>query len=386
MKRILHLGYDDKFYPGVIYNYKGIEGISNRFLAYKTGRNAPLTYLAESEDLCIIHKKNDLIAEICKGDYDVIMVHSLNYYYWDVIRKIPRDKIFIWVSYGYDIYSPGPFGVDYKLIQIDSLLPITKKVYNKTKPFIASIKYNIAHCILSIRWRRYGCKIVKRVDYFQPVFHLEYEMLRKLSIFNAKEYYPPMYNPRWGRFSDKPKKGDHGAIQLCNSAGEYGNHLDAWEAIKNHVPSEQEIIMPLSYGVKSYANYVKDTIKKEHHITTVLEDFVPREEYFEIINRSTYFVHGAIRQHAMANIYNAIATGRKVFLFKDSVIYKYLTDIGCIIFPIEEVDENSFKTPLSLEEHNINVEALRTKILKRREMGKTVFNDIFHNEIDRSTF
>ena len=59
MKKILHLGYDDKFYPGVIYNYKGIEGISNLFIAYKTDKSAPLMYLKESEDLCIIHKKSD---------------------------------------------------------------------------------------------------------------------------------------------------------------------------------------------------------------------------------------------------------------------------------------------------------------------------------------
>ena len=376
MKRILHLGYDDKFYPGVIYNYKGIEGISNLFIAYKTDKSAPLMYLKESEDLCIIHKMSDLKAEICKGDYDVIMVHSLNYYYWDVIRKIPRDKILIWISYGYDIYSPGPFGVDYQLIQIDSLLPITKKVYNKKKPFMASIKYHIAHIVLSIRWWRYGRKIIERVNYFQPVFHLEYEMLRKLPYFIAKEYYSPNYNPRWGNFSDKPKKGDLGAIQLCNSAGEYGNHLDAWEAIKEFVPSEQEIIMPLSYGVKSYANYVKDTIIKDHHNTTVLEDFVPREDYFEIINRSTCFVHGAIRQHAMANVYNALSTGRKVFLFKESIIYKYLISNGCVVFPIEDIDCNSFKTPLTQEEHCKNVEALKEKIYKRRQEGETVFNEI----------
>lgn len=366
-KCFLHLGYDNKFYSGSIKSYNNIDGITNRFFVYKEKPKGPLKYLKGYESLITCCEKTQLINEIRMGDYDVFIIHSLSFHCWDIFKGIPKDKIVVWQSYGFDIYSPGPFGIDYKLIQIDSLLPITKKVFKESRTLLLSIKYYFAYIILNFRWRRLGRKIVERVNYFQPVFHLEYELLSKLPYFKAKEYYPPQFNPRWGDFSEEPKQDRMGAIQLCNSAGEYGNHLDVWEIVKKFISTQQEVIIPLSYGDKGYASYVRTIVKDDHDKTTILEDFIPREDYFEMMNRSTYFVHGALRQHAMANVYNAIAAGRKVFLFKSSLIYRHLTDIGCLVFPIEEINSKSFQTPLTVEEHNRNIDALKNMIKQRQD-------------------
>ena len=185
MKRFLHLGYDDKFYSGVVKKYNLIDGISNRYLAYKKDYNGTLKFLNNCEGVHIMSDLSEIRTEVQRGDYDIIMFHSLQHYCWDFVDLIPDGKIVVWRTYGYDLYSPGPFGVDYKLIQIDSLLPRTKKAFYKSSPFTRAIKYRLAHIVLSLRWRKYGRKFIERVDYFQPVIHLEYELLSRLSFFHA---------------------------------------------------------------------------------------------------------------------------------------------------------------------------------------------------------
>lgn len=53
----------------------------------------------------------------------------------------------------------------------------------------------------------------------------------------------------------------------------------------------------------------------------------------------------------MGNVYLCLLTGVKVFLYKDSLIYKQLKDFGYIIFSIEDdLTEDALKVPLPKED------------------------------------
>lgn len=369
MIRLLHLGTDDKFFPRVFRVYKQKSCQPNRAIAFCWEKRISQTYIIDNDEVICMHRKS-VIKEIKQGNYDVILIHGLNVRMWEFVHYIPNDKILIWISYGYDIYSPGPFGIDYKLIPIETLLPQTKKIIKEVQPFIVRMKYFFAKVKYSIEWLRNRSIIIERTDFFQPVLHVEYEMMKCIKGFRAKEYFSPFYNPSWLPCKGSPIQCADGSIQLSNSAGEQGNHIDVWDSIKNYIPREKQVIIPLSYGNKRYADYVKRRILSEHKNTKILESFLPPSDYYDIVGKCTYFVHGALRQHAMANVFMAISEGRKVFLYRDSIIYRYLIERGFVVFTIEEIDHNSFKTPLSIEEHKKNVLALEQDTIFYQQLGK----------------
>ena len=115
-----------------------------------------------------------------------------------------------------------------------------------------------------------------------------------------------------------------------------------------------EFIMPLNYGDNGYADLLSDTITLNNNKCRNITEFLPKEEYFDILHNTPFFISGVIRQQSMGNINSCLLNGVKVFLFKDSMVYKYLVDKGFVVFSIEEMTQNSFSSVLTLEESRHN--------------------------------
>ena len=241
---------------------------------------------------------------------------------------------------------------------------------------MAKMKLCLRGMVIDAVWPFVKRMILRRIDYFFPVIHAEYKLMSKVPGFHAKEFFLPRLDPSKMKHSDGPVNDAEGAIQIGNSASNYCNHLDVWEHIKQYVPSNRKVVIPLSYGDKSYASYVKGVIKAEHENFEPMDRFLPEEEYFNIVNECTYLVHGAIRQHAMGNINKALIAGRKVFLFKDSLIYKHLKANGYVVFTIEDIDESSFTTPLTEEEFWHNIDARKNELAFRDDIGQQALAEI----------
>ena len=67
-----------------------------------------------------------------------------------------------------------------------------------------------------------------------------------------------------------------------------------------------------------------------------ITDFLSYSEYTKIVQECSVVVMGHIRQQAMGSIYTSIWLGCKVFLYEDSIAYKYLKRLGFLIFTIEK--------------------------------------------------
>ena len=64
--------------------------------------------------------------------------------------------------------------------------------------------------------------------------------------------------------------------------------------------------------------------------------FMPFEEYNSIIKSCSIAIFAHERQQALGNILMCLWNGCKVFLSKNSIVYKYLKSLGTVIYSIQD--------------------------------------------------
>lgn len=324
----------------------------------------------------ILKTKSDLVKEIQIGDYDVIFFHSLPIPFYDIVNKIPPDLIVIWFSYGFDIYGDkyehGLFGLP-AFIEKILYRPKTRDMI-KEKTIKQLVKEMIGKLYYYPQWKLRN-DVIKRIDYLQPVRPLDFCMMQNVKGFRAKE----IYLSNCGRKIEEKEFVRHdpnGSIILGNSASPIINHLDVWNDVKKSVPCERPIIMPLSYGNLNYAERVKKELSESSYSFQFLDTFMPRNEYFNIMNSCSYALYGSIRQHAMGNIYYALSNDIKVFLYRGSLMYSYLIEMGFVVYAIEEINSSSFTTPITYKEHNQNIAAFEKEYNYCYNKGQDMLKEI----------
>lgn len=375
--RFLHIVKDDKFFKPILKSFEKEEDISSKYIYYAWKKT--INFLKDEPDLTIYENRRAFIERLQADDYDVIYLHSLHFSILPFIRHIPKNKIVIWWAWGGDIYDGQLFGLK-SYVNINTKKAETERVLKNTRRY----KDFVVRILFSGAYSYYRKQALKRIDYFQPVIDIDYSLMKEFTGFKAKEF----YTNNWSNFYTGGEvcamKSRDGSIILGNSASPANNHIDAWKSIKDFIPIEQKVVIPLSYGEMNYAKLVKEEIDDSIHNLSFLDTFLPKKEYFRIIEGCSYAVYGSIRQHAMGNIYNSLKSGLKVFLFRESQIYKYLVGKGFVVFAIEEVKDSSFRSPLSLKDQKTNLEAMKNEQESYREKGRLAFEEIKHRVSDKA--
>ncbi len=342
--RLLHICRDDKFLKDTISGFsKMTDSVVSEYVILKQ-KNEKLKYVIENE-LTVFTNRKSFKEKLRKGDYDAVYLHSFPPENYWVLRCIPKDKIIIWWAWGYDIYNGGIYGWK-SYIKTNSIKKETKKIQNQSRSVVRKILLFLCMLYYELFSRMTRQMVLKRIDYFRPVLPAEYELMRYNKGFRAEEYYPLIYGP-YVKVKNKTKR-TNGSIIIGNSASAFNNHVDVWLDIKKNLPVDRNVIVPLSYGTDRYAKKVKTIFAGEN--VRFLDDFLPREEYFDIMDNCSYAVYGSMRQHAIGNIIHALSEGMKVFLYKDSIVFKSMKDMGFVVFAIEEMDNQSLNTPLNKED------------------------------------
>ncbi len=338
----------------------------------------------ENEGVEVYVRRSDFVNKIKKGDYDVIFFHSLPVIYYKYINLIPSDKIVIWYSYGFDIYGDkyehGLFGLP-AFIELDLYKEQTRCILKKRKIISQRLQELFKRIYIYPQWRQHK-EVLKRIDYFQPARPLDFRLMQGVDGFRAKEIFLCNYSRSIKGKEFIQHKAD-GTIILGNSASPLINHLDVWNEIKRMIPTERSVIMPLSYGNLKYGAKIKLILKEASHHIQFLDTFMPRDEYFQMMNESSYAIFGSMRQHAMGNIYNALSNDVKVFLYRDSVMFDYLREMGFVICAIEDIDDNSFNSPITVEEHNQNVAAFEKEYTYCYNQGQKMLEEIEQKVLGR---
>ena len=150
-----------------------------------------------------------------------------------------------------------------------------------------------------------------------------------------------------------------GNVLLEHSANISNNHLDIIAVLKEKKIDFQDrnIYIPLSYGDERLA----DSVKKESYFMGAqvhcLTEMLPLNDYKEMVSGCTHAIFGMIRQSGLGNIYMCFKKGIKVFLFKDSILYKQFKAEGYYVFTIEnDLSDDAIREPLPPDQalHNYN--------------------------------
>lgn len=371
--RVLHITKDDKFFDDVFANFVSDERLVNKAVlhvehvkGYKFQRikNIDKVQLVENEDMKKCLKE---------GQYDVVFFYSLIGKQYKYFRWIPKDKIIIWWGWGYELYANVDGATPF--IPIRLYKKHTEELLIKMRGEKRGIKQFLKYHILR-HYRDYERrKVLKRIDYFQPVIPMEYQLMKRVKGFKAKEFYYPRYFTELEVQSDL-QKDKIGNILIGNSQAPTNNHLDVWNSVKQFIPSGRKVIFPFNYGAKEYADAISKEINSECHDLMFLRNFMPSDEYFRLMDSCSYAVFGVLRQQAMGNIEYCLSHGIKIFLYRDSIVYRFLKQNGYAVYAIEDIDEYSFSTPMT----NLEIEQNANAIAKEAEYIDKVRNNMI-NEI-----
>ena len=128
-------------------------------------------------------------------------------------------------------------------------------------------------------------------------------------------------------------------IMVGHSGSPENNHLDVYHQIHHLLPeNEVTIFSPLSYGNPTFISAVK-SLGREYFGDNfeTLEDFIPRETYYQKLAEASVAIFNHKIQQAFGNILGLIFMGVKVFLNPENPIYIELTNSKIKVFDYRDL-------------------------------------------------
>lgn len=355
---ILHLTFDGILFDRVFTTFEQMETYENRYLLGELGNKKPLQYIKNTEKLIRVDTIEEWKKVVSDPQVDIIYLHGLWNDYLKAVDCIGDHVVVMWWCYGMEIYENvlawppllpqklyKPRTHWYALTHLGNLHNFTAELsYTVPKLYIMMIKI-----FYFIKGRKGdGLKrILSRIDLISTPLDREFLELKKNNpTIKAKQF----------KLQRKIKRellevhNEAGNILIEHSANLTNNHLDLIAAInKKKISLEnRDVFIPLSYGDKKLAKRVKEKSVFIGSKVHCLMESLPFNEYTEMMSGCTHAVFGMLRQSGLGNIHLCFQKGIKVFLFKDSILYKQFKSEGYHVFSIEDdLSNNSISVPLS---------------------------------------
>ena len=364
MRVVLHLFFDNLFFDNRYQLYEQFEGYENRYLLMNICPSGHYDFrmIKNREKIIIAKTEEEWGRVISQSDIDVVVIYGLWKYVLPAYKYIPQRAKVIWWAFGKDLYEP--INAPTSLLQIPVLKNETARFknsvrVNKNEGKGKCLKFNPFLRIYSTYKKREKFKMrermIKRIDYCATPLPIEYEELRKIPYFHAKPF------PHGIGFA-KPEEAVYhvkkGSLLFEHSAYYACNHLDIFKSMINIDLSDRTVYFPINYGVQAVKEKVREYAGFNGANTVFLDSIMSQKDYFEMMNSCSHAIFGNLRQQALGNMNACLKKGIKIFLYKDSMNYKYYKQMGYIIFSIEEeLNQMEIDTPLTKEEavHNANL-------------------------------
>lgn len=354
--KILHLATDDKFIDHAHLLFEKAFPKSNDIYIFSRSRN--LRYVKLSVDKII--KPNILLKKATLNahdysKYDVVIFHSLSELLFSEVFSIPDDVPTIWLGWGYDYYN--------LITSPESLLlaETQKLTENALKISYVSLFASIVRSALEkLKVNKAQTDAIEKITLFSPVLPQEYDLVRSSRKWKN---FPGYLQWNYGTIEDNFIRGyentevDSNSILVGNSASSTNNHLDVFKLLRNLNISDRNIVLPLSYGNKEYANRIKhlgyDLFKKNF---VPLIDFMAIDDYVQTIKKCGFVIMNHKRQQAVGNIVIMLYFGARIFLREENPTYAFLKEIGVVMSSVQELenDPSLIDIPLSSEEKKTN--------------------------------
>lgn len=364
----LHIILNGVFDPTPVFDTSGLE---NEYVCAVWYKDESISYL--NTDVVKAMEHEAIKSIIQQGNYDNIFFHPLPIEWYDFVEAVPDDKKVIWCLWGYELYN-NPYLTKYISKLMPIYLPLTQPWIEKPASglrklyrFIMQKKNEFAIYRDMPRFYR----IISRIDYVAPIFQNEMEILNGIKGFRAK-YFPFQYT-RWSMNDEFGWKadGEDKYILVGNSGYPLNNHLQILSQLKDREIMDYTLYLPIAYGNGNsrYNEQLKATLKDNNFKYILQESMMPYDEYQKIMSKCSIVIIGSIRQHASDTIYMNLLQGAKVFLYEQSVAYKFLKSEGIKVFSIDhDLTLDNIKKDLSTEDRVLN----REKVLELVSKEKTI--------------
>jgi dTDP-N-acetylfucosamine:lipid II N-acetylfucosaminyltransferase len=330
----LHLTYDNQFIDFIIKASRDL-GKQDRFIIYTNEFKPKLDSV--KHDVPFAQFDSDEF-KILVGDikqYRNIYIHWLEGRIVEFVNQLPSDVNVVWCFWGGDglefddmlpwIYQPKSF--DYfkgqEKFKISQWRNLRTWMYRKRMKKIKTAEHiraiqrvnGFAH-YLPDDFK----KIVKSTGMKAQFIPFHYAALEDLADVNAPLQVQSGYN-----------------ILLGNSDTLTNNHFEAIDQIATWNLGERKVYCPLSYEKGKYAAAVAKYGRQKLGAAFIpLLDFMPREEYNQVLSGISVAVMNHNRSQALGNIVSLLWNGTKLFMSKDSTLFSYLKSEGLILFSLQD--------------------------------------------------
>lgn len=170
-------------------------------------------------------------------------------------------------------------------------------------------------------------------------------------------------------------------IQVGNSASATNNHVDLFYILKNYLKENIQLDIPLAYGDKNYAGFVKENgTELFQDKINYIENFVTRETYVQNLLEIDICIMFHNRSQALGNCITLLTLGKKLFLKSNNALWELFTTAGIVVFDACKIASMSFaefKRPLTRAQVEGNITKLEAMFSKekRQQDLKIVLNN-----------
>jgi dTDP-N-acetylfucosamine:lipid II N-acetylfucosaminyltransferase len=314
-------------------------------------RNLQSFYLTENNQV-VINKENakhiedgivfapvnsSKFSQIIKSTYhyDAVFIH---YFTPAIYRWVAKNnfKKLCWCVWGGDIYNL-PWGKN------NNFEPITSSIFKKSY----SWQETIFTLKVSFFYAFYKTKAWLKVN--EVYTWMEEEFIFTKSCFAKQATHTFFYYE-----GEVPYDSDlvinknyktEAYIILGNSGSPQNNHADILYFL-NEIHFKKKIVIPVSYGNKEYISRLKSHTKKYSNLTIQwVEEFMPIEQYNNLLANADAFIMYALRPQGMGNVFAIMNMGVPVYLNPKSAAYQALVSIGFNCYKAEDLAKEIIHQP-----------------------------------------
>lgn len=349
---ILHLVHDDKVVPRMISLFEKYNPDKNVFICVTRKKKKELKFLHNNENIIMAYSEGE--KDVPWHDIDKVIIHYYDFHKHIYLFRLSfiyglKNFLSIWFMWGGDIYNylerKGfvlySTNNSYNYIRNVKISSLTFK--NKCRTLFNRALDYLTY-ILALYFFKYKVDYIAAFDEEFRIFQdfIPFSKCRgtlKFTYYSIEETLADLY--------DAQSSGK--AILIGNSASETNNHEYVYDYLKKLDLGDSDLFIPLNYGgSKEYIDKVVDKYKMIPNATCIL-DFLPLNEYNELMVNCSTFLFANFRQEAWGNILIALYLGGKVYLSRRSPLKTVCENLGFKIFVIEDI-ERTFHIPLSVED------------------------------------
>lgn len=368
----IHLVKDEKFINDSIVTFEKYYPGKNVFIV--NGKEEERRYVTPKDNVIfMLHSDANLLNCIQQKHSldDVqkinVLVHFLtraSAYCALNIKKHYHVAVLYWIFYGADLYSYLEVNNKYDLYdyRVKSLQTILREKIG-----------------LWLGRHRYMDDFCRTLDYFCFWNYYDYQLLCKYIKTNAK-FRLFFYISYTNREIRKKSTNKDLNVLVNHSASLTGNHITVLKKLHTlSINDNARLLFPLSYGSKKNIALIKDSADKLFPNQCIfIEEYMPLDKYYELINNCQCAIMGHRRQEAGGNINFLLKHGKKIFLRDENSLLNYYRDLGCYVYSFEnELNSADDLCPLSIEQQGMNHEIVIRQFAPERidEMMLHLFDE-----------